>query len=119
MQERQAASFFLEILVVVVILGLLSAVAVPHVGQMLNKSKTVSLETELQNIQTAVTEMLCDSETGTLKPVGPTDNMSEVQTSDTPPLILSDYLLDEGNASNDLVCTYSFTADGTVDQMAP
>ena len=119
MQEKQAAGFFLEILVVVVILGLLSAVALPHVGQMFGKSKAVSLETEFQNIQTAVTEMLCDSETGTLELVGPTGNMSQVRTSDTPPLILADYLLGESEGSDGLACTYGFATDGTVHQIVP
>jgi type II secretory pathway pseudopilin PulG len=119
MQEKKAAGFFWEMWAVIVILGLLAAVAVPHVGQMLNKSKTAALETELQNVQTAVTEMLSDSEAGHLEPVGPTANMSEVRTGDTPPLILSDYLLGESDGTDELDCDYSFGADGTVTQIEP
>jgi len=119
MQEKQVAGIFLEIFVVVVTLGLLSAIALPHVSQMISKSKHVSLETELQNIQTAVTEMLCDSETGTLEPVGPTADMGQVHTCDTPPLVLKDYLLGEADGPDELDCTYIFSADGTVNQVIP
>jgi type II secretory pathway pseudopilin PulG len=119
MQDKQVAGFFLEIWVVVVILGLLAAITLPNVGKMLGKSRDVSAETELQNVQTAVTEMLCDSEAGTLEPVGPTGNLSEVHTCDIPPLYLSDYLLGDGDGTDELVCTYSFAADGTVDQIEP
>ena len=40
--------------------------------------------------------MLTESDTGTLKPVGPTADMSQVQTSDMPLLVLADYLADLG-----------------------
>jgi Tfp pilus assembly protein PilE len=76
MQDKQVAGIFLEVFLVVLILGLLLAVAIPHIGQMLSKSKTASQHTEPQNIRTAVTEMLCDSRTGTLEPAGPTDDIS-------------------------------------------
>ena len=118
-KDRQVAGLFLEIFVVVVILGLLSAVAVPHVSQMMSKSKFVSRETEFQNIQTAVTEMLHDSISGTLEPVGPTADMGRVHTTDTPPLVLKDYLLGMKDGSVRLGCTYSFSADGTVNQIRP
>lgn len=119
MQEKQLAGLFLEIFVIVAILGLLSAVAIPHVGQMMSKSKRISLETELQNMQTAVTEMLHNSITGTLEPVGPTADMGQVHTTDTPPLVLKDYLLGMSDGSVRLGCTYSFSADGTVNQIRP
>jgi type II secretory pathway pseudopilin PulG len=119
MQEKQVAGLLLEIFVVVLMLSLLLAVAIPHVGQMLSKSKTVSRDTELQNIRTAVIEMLCDSDTGTLVPVGPTNDMSQVHTSDIPPLILSDYLLGKSDGVENEVCTYSLTADGTAIQIVP
>jgi len=119
MQERQAAGLFLEIFVVVVILGILSAIAIPHVGQMINKSKFESREVELHNIQTAVTEMLYDSTTRTLEPAGPTVDMSQVRTGDTPPLVLSDYLLGLDGTSLESKCSYIFKADGTVTQVLP
>jgi len=48
----------IELLVVVAILGVLAAVAVPNVGKFIGKGKTEAAETELHNVQTAVTQML-------------------------------------------------------------
>ena len=119
MQEREGVGFFLETFVVVLILGILSAVAIPNIGQLLDKGKTESRKAELHNIQTAVTQMLIESTTGTLEPVGPTADMSEVKTSDTPPLVLTDYLLGPDEGSVKLGCTYTFAADGTATQTTP
>ena len=119
MQERQAAGFFIEVLVVVSILGILSAIAIPNIGQLVSKGKIESYDSEFHNMQTAVTEMLAESATGTLKPVGPTADMSQVQTSDTPPLVLTDYLTGLDGTSVKSGCTYMFAADGTVRQIPP
>jgi type II secretory pathway pseudopilin PulG len=119
MQEKQVAGFFLEIFIVVAILGTLSAIAIPRVGQMIHKAGVTTQESELQNIQTAVIEMMYDSNTGTLEPVGPTADMSEVRTSDMPPLVLKDYLLGQHSGLLKSGCTYTFTADGNVTQILP
>ena len=119
MQERAGLGFFVEIVVVFGILSTLSAVAIPHVGHLVSKGKIESRESESRNIQTAVIEMLTDSTTGTLEPVGPTADMSQVQTSDTPPLVLADYLIGLDENSVKLGCTYTFTANGTVTQIPP
>jgi Tfp pilus assembly major pilin PilA len=116
MQEKQTALVFIEMFVVVAILGILSAVAIPHVGQMIYKSKAEASYAELHNIQTAVTEMLCDSNAGTLEPVGPVNDLKQVKTRDPQPLILADYLMAETNYLKS-GCLYCFTADGTVMQM--
>jgi type II secretory pathway pseudopilin PulG len=118
MQEKKVFNVFLEIFLVVAILGTLSAVAFPNIGKMFNKGKVESRETELRNIRTAVIEMLCESTTGRLQPVGPTADMNQVRTSDTPPLVLADYLQGLDNGSLKLGCTYSFCADGTITQSA-
>lgn len=119
MREKQGAGLFIEIFVIMAILGVLSAIAIPNVGQLISKGRLESGDSELHNIQTAVVEMLAESSTGTLEPVGPTADMSKVRTSDTPPLVLTDYLigLDEGSVK--LEYTYAFAADGTVTQMRP
>ena len=119
MQEKQTSILFLEIFVIITVLGLLSAIAIPHVGQMVNKSKSASRETEFHNIQTAVTEMLYESAAGKLESVGPTADMDRVRTCDTPPLVLKDYLLGADESPLRLGCTYGFTADGTVVQYMP
>jgi len=118
MQERKAAGFFLEVFIVVLVLGTLSAIAIPRVGQMIERGGVVAQETELHNIQTAVIEMLCDSSTRALEPVGPTTDMNEVLTRDTPPLVLADYLGMEDDSLS-CGCNYTFAADGKVTQVAP
>ena len=118
MQEKQVAGLFLEIFLVVAILGTLSAIAIPHVSQMIHKSKAEARATEYQNIQTAVAEMLLESNSGTLEPIGATNDMSKVHTRDDTPLVLSDYLLG-GKDTLTLGCSYAFTADGTIVQMIP
>jgi Tfp pilus assembly protein PilE len=118
MQEKQTALIFIEIFAVVAILSVLSAVAIPHAGKMIYQSKMESRQTELHDIQTAVTEMLYDSNSGSLEPVGPVNDLKQVKTRDPQPLVLSDYLLG-GAVCLKSGCFYLFTADGTVVQMMP
>jgi type II secretory pathway pseudopilin PulG len=118
MQDKQASFFFLEMVVVVIIMGMLSAVVIPHTGEMVNESKAASRDRELQNIQIAVTEMLHESKTGALEPVGPTTDISRVHTLDNPPLVLVDYLQRDKNNVIKPGCIYGFTADGLVVQFA-
>ena len=119
MQKQAGAGYFIEILVVVAILGSLFAIALPNIGQLFSKGRMESYDTELRNIQTAVTEMLSNSESGLLIPVGPVSDMNQVQTFDTPPLVLTDYLygLDGGMVRSG--CAYTFAADNSVTQMRP
>lgn len=119
MQEKVGLNFFIEFVVVVVLLGSLGAIAIPNVGSLISKGKVQSYESELHNIQTAVTQMLSESAAGTLKPVGPTADMSRVQTDDTPPLMLKDYLLGLEGVFAASGCAYTFAADGSVSQRPP
>jgi len=116
-----------ELLVVVAIIGVLAAVAVPNVGKFINRGQTEAYATELHNVQTAVMAVLADSSTGELTPVmTPTKDMSDVATTDTTPLVLSDYLTGLGDDPDTSAvtettcvksgCTYTFAADGTVSQ---
>jgi len=119
MRENKVASIFLEIFMVVAILGTLTAIALPNVGKMFGKGKVESREYELHNIQTAVIEMLSESNAGKLRPVGPTADMGLVRTADVPPLVLADYLQGLEGSRIRSGCTYSFTAEGTVTQVPP
>jgi type II secretory pathway pseudopilin PulG len=119
MDEKQGTGFFFEILVVVTILGSLSAIAFPYIGQLVSEGKIESSDSELHNIQTAVVQMLSDSDNGTLKPIGPTADMNQVQTSDSPPLVLTGYLTGLDGTSVKSGCNYTFAADGTVIQIPP
>jgi type II secretory pathway pseudopilin PulG len=116
MYEKQTAGYFLICFVVIAVLGILSAIAVPHVGRMIARSEADARTTEFYKIQTAVTEMLYDSICGTLEPVGPTSDISQVCTRDIYPLVLSDYMDGESLESG---CSYAFAADGAVMQMMP
>lgn len=123
----------IELLVVVAVLGVLAAVAVPNVGKFIGQGKSESYETELHNVQTAVMAMMADSTTGVLDDTHvsgavnadaasatATADMDNVQTTDTTPLVLSDYMT--GLDSNNQVrsgCTYKFGTDGTVLQTTP
>lgn len=108
-----------ELLVVVAILGVLAAVAVPNVGNFIGRGKTESYETELHNIQTAVMAMLADSNSGLLTAVASpgVNDLDLVATTDTTPLLLSAYMTglnSDGTVKS--ICEYSFTASGTVTQ---
>ena len=119
MQDKDGLRFYLEVFIVVAVLGVLAAVAIPSIGNLFNKGKTESYNAEYHNVQTAVTQMLVMSDTGRLEPVGPTADMSQVQTSDTPPLVLSDYLHGLRGTMVRSPCRYEFEADGTVVQILP
>lgn len=119
MQEKQQAILFLEIFVVMAILGVLFAMALPHIGNLFNQGKTEAFETELHNIQTAVMEMLLDSATSTLEPVGPTADLTEVRTTDSPPLVLADYMLGLRDGVVRSGSQYIFATDGMVRQLLP
>jgi len=110
----------IELLVVVAILGVLAAVAVPNVGKFIGKGKAEAWATELHNIQTSSMAMLADSTAGTLAPVAGVSNMNTVLTTDTPALILSDYLTGlNADGTVKTGCTYDFATDGTVTQTTP
>ena len=110
----------IELVVVVAIMGVLSGIAVPNVSRYLEGGKTESYETELLNIKAAVMSMLRNSSTGVLSPVGSISDMDTVLTTDTIPLVLSNYM--KGLNTDGTVntgCTYTFSADGIVTQTTP
>jgi type II secretory pathway pseudopilin PulG len=115
----------MELLVVVAILGVLAAVAVPNVGKFIGKGKTEAYETELHNIQTAVMAMLADSTSGNLTVVGTnvTDmHLIEAENTAYSPttLYLSDYMTGLTGTSVKIAgVNYTFLADGKVTQNHP
>ncbi|MFC1901414.1 Tfp pilus assembly protein FimT/FimU [Chloroflexota bacterium] len=119
MQDKAGLGFYFEIVVAVLILGSLAAIAIPHVAELIGKGKVESRGTEFHNIQTAVVEMLSESSSGTLEPVGLTADMSKVRTGDTPPLVLTSYLFGLEGTLVRSGCVYSFSTDGTVLQVTP
>jgi prepilin-type N-terminal cleavage/methylation domain-containing protein len=56
----------IELLIVVAILGVLAAVVIPNVGRFIGRGEDEAAETELANVQSAVTSMMTDQGLATL-----------------------------------------------------
>jgi len=109
----------IELLVVISILALMVAIAVPNVGRFVGKGKVEAHATELKEIQTAVAAMLLQSTSGQLD--SPQTDISDMDlvTADFGTKILSSYLKRLGPEGNVLTgCKYSFTIKGTVYQVS-
>ena len=116
MPNRQASIFMVAAFIVLGVLGLLAAVAIPHVSTMTQQSEARADELELLKIRSAVDDMLQQSPAGSLRAVGPVTDLSQVLTADDPPLSLKDYLPDGMKSVITSGCSYGFTADGLVAQ---
>lgn len=71
----------IELLVVIAILGILAAVAVPNVSKFIGEGKNEAAETELHNVQTAVTAAMADEAIGTI--AGSDNNSSTAEFGQT------------------------------------
>ena len=114
MQRKRKIGFILEAIVVFILIAVLTSVAVPQIKQLTNNEQDELRAQELDDIQGAVAEMLADSPSGTLKPVGPTQDMGQVVTDDITPLFLTDYLRNNGAFIIESDCYYIFSSDGIV-----
>ena len=119
MQRKRKIGFILEAIVVLILIAVLSSIAVPQVEQMIGDKQNELHSEELNDIQGAVTEMLADSLSGILKPVGPTRDMTQVVTDDIIPLVLKNYLSNNGAYIIESDCHYIFSSDGIVTQDCP
>jgi prepilin-type N-terminal cleavage/methylation domain-containing protein len=120
--KGEAGFTLIEILVVIAILGVLAAVAVPNVGKLFGAGETESYDAELHNLQVAVLSMLTDSTSGQLDGsyAGISDLSAVTATKDTPgDLKLSDYPIGLDGTSVKTGCTYDFTQTGQVTQHRP
>ena len=115
-QYKLTASILVGIVVVLAVLGALAAVALPHANEMFYQSKSQKQETELLDVKAAVSDMLHKSMCGQLESIGPTDDLGQVHTKDTVPLVLTDFLPDGMGRYVTSGYQYSFTADGLVVQ---
>ena len=104
-----------EIIVVLAITGILSAVAVPNVGKFIKKGDTEAGNTEVHNIQSAVMAMMFDSNNSTLDAAyTDIDDMDDV-TANGGSLVLSDYMTGlntDGTVKSGR--TYTISQDGGI-----
>jgi len=107
----------IELLVVIAILGILAAVAVPNVSKFIGQGETEAADTELHNVQTAVTAAMADAAVGTI-PGG--DNQTFDYDTDitvSGNISIGDYIMGYDGASADaLTGVYSVDQDGSTTQ---
>jgi type IV pilus assembly protein PilA len=97
----------IELLVVVAILGVLAAVAIPNVAKFINSGQDEAANTEIANVQTAVTAYMAEQQIGTITDAGYLAANG-----------LDNELLADGYLLQDTQYEYTAAADGTVSQGA-
>ena len=131
LQNTQLGFTLVELLVIVALLGVLASIIVPNVGSFIRRGNEEAWQTELVNIQTAVTALLTASTTSQLDSTSSavaidpasataTNDMDDIYTTDSTPLVLSSYLTglkDDGTLHSD--CKYRFGTNGEVLQTIP
>ena len=86
----------IELLIVIAILGVLAAVVIPNVQRFIGAGETEAEETELANIQAAVSAMMVDNEVSVLEPAAATKDMSFFPDTTTSDPIRISFAVDAG-----------------------
>ncbi len=105
-----------ELLVVVAILGVLAAVAVPNVGKFMGKGTVEAANTEAHNVQTAVLAAMADSNTSALTAtgtVGPLHASAVLAADGITAVLVHNYF------TGNLEATYTLGADGGITTATP
>ncbi|MFC2122298.1 type II secretion system protein [Bacteroidota bacterium] len=117
LHHRETGFTLIELIVVVAILGILAAVAVASSTGNTGGAQIAANAMELRDIQTSVSVMLSESQTGLLDAARSDIQDMDLVTAESGTLVLSDYLVKIGADGMVLTgCSYSFTIDGTVSQ---
>ncbi len=116
----------IELLIVIAILGVLAAVAIPNLSKFIGSGKTQAKAAELAALQTAVSAMLSDSTTGVLDAGFPanagaaTSSLAAVKSTKTAAgdLLVTSYISAGSLSGNSLKSgyLYYYDSDGTVHQ---
>jgi Tfp pilus assembly protein PilE len=72
MQDKQTLVLFMEIFIIIIVLGVLAALVIPHVIQMINEGKIASQDAESYTFPAPAAEMLYNS--GAVAPVNRADS---------------------------------------------
>jgi len=113
--HRQQKGFTLiELLVVIAILGALAAIVIPSVSSFIGVGKTEAENTELDNVQLAVTAAMSATQVGDLGADDiPFDSSNDLIVGN---VTAGQYLKQGGNTA--LQCQYLVDHDGTAEQVA-
>lgn len=105
----QSGFTLVELVVVVAILGVLVAIAVPNFHTFLNSGKTEAAKAELSHIQTAMNAMMEDKGLSTVTEASETNNMNEFPSETNK--LYPDYMRNDTTKG-----TYSCISNGEVTQ---